>query len=206
MDAEISEGLFAAYLDKYEMAYKRHYCVSGDKNVDFMIESLSVVLCDVKEVRDSSSDSGSKIDAYKHIRDDICKLRKKFKNVRPQQPVVLVTMNFSSKFFTAFTVAQAMLGDVGFALLNGNRGNARHLPRGNAAVTKNENTVISGVLVFDADSGNHRYFPNPFSSYQVPSGFFPDIREIELSRDSGEEQLVKLSKTMFWENRGAAAS
>ncbi|OQW71531.1 MAG: hypothetical protein BVN35_16285 [Proteobacteria bacterium ST_bin11] len=178
MDAEISEGLFATYLDKYEMAYTRHYRVSGDKNVDFMIEFPSVVFCDVKEVRDSSSDFGSKIDAYEHIRDDICKLRKKFKNVKPQEPVVLVTMNFSSSFFTAFTVAQAMLGDVGFAISNGNRGDARHLPRGNAAVTKNGNTAISGVLVFDANSGNHRYLSNPFSSYPVPNGFFPEIREI----------------------------
>jgi hypothetical protein len=204
MDAEISEGLFATYLDKYNMTYKRHHRVSGEKNVDFMIETPSVVLCDVKEVRDSSSDSGSKIDAYSHIRDDIRNLRKKFKNVKPQEPVVLVTMNFSSNFFTAFTVAQAMLGDVGFALSNGKRGEARHLLKGNAAVTRNGNTAISGVLVFDAENGNHKYLSNPFSLYQIPYGYFPDIKEIKLSRDSGEEQLVKLSKIMFWEYCGAA--
>ena len=78
MDAEISEGLFAKYLDKYNIVYQRHFPVAGKKNADFKIEATSLVLCEVKEVRDSKSDPEGEIDAYGHIRDDIQNLRKKF--------------------------------------------------------------------------------------------------------------------------------
>jgi hypothetical protein len=202
MDAEISEGLFASYLGDLGIEYQRHYRVSGDRNVDFRIEASSVVLCDVKEVRDSRTQNGSEIDAYSHIREDLRDLRKKFKNTKPTGPVVLVTMNFSSNFFTAFTVARAMLGDVGVELFNRTRGGAKHLPGGNAALTKKGNTSISGVLVFDPESGNHKYLTNPFASNSLQKGYFLGVDEVELSRDAGEDQLVGLSKIMWLQYAG----
>ncbi|PVY69218.1 hypothetical protein C8D92_1193 [Tamilnaduibacter salinus] len=203
MHAEISEGLFAAYLDDFNIRFERHYPVSGNSNVDFRVETSSVVLCDVKEVRDSRSKTGNEIDAFSHIREDLRDLRKKFKKTKPSDPVVLVTMNFSSNFFTALTVARAMLGDVGVEFFNGTRSEMNHLPRGNAALTKQGNTSISGVVVFDPECGNHRYFTNPFASNPLQEGFFPGIDEIKLSRDAGEEQLVGLSKIMWWQYAGA---
>lgn len=203
MHAEISEGLFASYLSDLHIVFQRHYPVSGNRNVDFRIETPSVVLCDVKEVRDSGSQPGSEIDAYSHIREDLRDLRGKFKNTKPAEAVVLVTMNFSSKFFTALTVARAMLGDVGVEFITGARGEVKHLPRGNASLTKQGNTSISGVVVFDPEWGNHRYLANPFASNPLPRGYFPGIDEIALSRDAGEEQLVGLSQIMWWEYAGA---
>ncbi len=202
MDAEISEGLFASYLSGFNIEFQKHYPVAGNRNVDFRVETSSVVLCDVKEVRDSHSQTGSQIDAYSHIREDLRELRKKFKKTKPNDPVVLVTMNFSSNFFTALTVARAMLGDVGVNVLNGTRGGLHHLPRGNAALTKQGNTSISGILVFDPECGNHRYFKNPFASNPLQEVCFPGIDEIELSRDAREEQLVELSKIMWWQYTG----
>lgn len=203
MDAEVSEGLFASYLSDLKIKFQRHYRVSGNRNVDFRIETSSVVLCDVKEVRDSRAQNGSEIDAYSHIREDLRGLRKKFKTTKHSEPVVLVTMNFSSNFFTAFNVARAMLGDVGVELFNGTPGEAKHLPRGNAALTKQGNTSISGVLVFDPECGNHKYFINPFASNPVQKCYFPGVDEIEISRDAGEDQLVGLSKIMWWQYAGA---
>lgn len=203
MHAEISEGLFASYLSDFNIEFQRHYPVSGNRNVDFRVETSSVVLCDVKEVRDSRSQAGSEIDAYSHIREDLRDLRKKFRKSKPSDPVVLVTMNFSSNFFTALTVARAMLGDIGVEFFYGTRGEVSHLPRGNAALTKQGNTSISGLLVFDPECGNHRYFTNPFALNSLQKNYFPGIDEIVLSRDAGEEQLAGLSKIMWWQYAGA---
>lgn len=199
MDAEVSEGLFASYLDAHGMDYERHFRVSGEKNVDFKIAASDVVLCDVKEVHDSRMGSPGIIDAYTHIREDINDLRKKFKKKKPTNPVVLVTMNFSSNFFTALTVARAILGDIGAEFDSQSRGEAHHLPRGNASFTKTTNTSISGVLVYDCATGNHTYFSNPFAKFKIPSNYFPSIKEIEIKRNAGEQELVRLSGFMFWE-------
>lgn len=198
MDAKISEGLFSQYLDKHKIFYRQDFPVAGKKNVDFKVGSTSVVLCEVKEVRDSKLDPEGEIDAYSHIRDDIRNLRKKFNKQKPSSPVVLVTINFSSNVFTAFTVAKAMLGDIGGSFLNGKLGEISYLPKGNAALTKNGNTSISGVLIFNPENGSHKYLPNPFSRYSLPKNYFPDIEEIQLSRGATEQDVLELSDIMFW--------
>ncbi len=199
MDAKISEGLFASYLESHNLNFECHFQVYGDKNVDFKINTAVVVLCDVKEVRDSRVDSKGEIDAYTHIREDLKDLRKKFGRNKPTNPVVLVTMNFSSSFFTGFTVARAMLGDVGAVYTGKTLGDLYHLPRGNASMTRSTNTSISGILVYDCESNSHAYFPNEFASIQIPTGYFPGSVEIDLKRGSQGQELVGRSDFMFWE-------
>ena len=205
MDAEISEKLFASYLESHSMGFDRNFRVCGEKNVDFKINApAGTVLCDVKEVRDSRVGSAGEIDAYTHIREDLKDLRKKFGRNKPTFPVVLVTMNFSNNSFTAHTVARAMFGDIGTKFSGRVRGEIHHLPRGNASMTKTTNTSISGVLVFDCASGNHAYFSNEFAGIKLPSGYFPGTEEFGLKRSSGEKELIRLSNLIFWgcdENR-----
>src|SRR5262249_54649632 len=112
MNAEISEGLFASYLEGLPVEYQRHVPVHGNKNVDFLIEGDPQILCDVKEVRPGGNRALG-IDAYAHLRDDVSDLRKKFGSSRPRKPVLLVSVNFSGNLFTGISVARAMLGDVG---------------------------------------------------------------------------------------------
>lgn len=108
-------------------------------------------------------------------------------------------MNFSNKFFTAHTVARAMFGDIGAKFSVKGRSEIYHLPRGNASMTKTTNTSISGVLVFDCAFNNHVYFSNEFANIKLPYGYFPGITEVYLGRSSGEQELVQLSKLIFWE-------
>ena len=182
------------------MDFERHFRVCGEKNVDFKINApTGIVLCDVKEVRNSKSGSTGEIDAYTHIREDLNSLRKKFGHNKPDIPVVLVTMNFSNNFFTGHTVARAMFGDIGIKLSGKARGEIHHLPRGNASMTKTTNRSISGVLVFDCASDRHVYFSNEFAHIKLPSGCFPGVDEVGLQRNSGAQELIRLSNYMFWE-------
>ena len=198
MDAKFSEGLFASYLESHNLNFERHFQVYGEKNVDFKINTPVAVLCDVKEVHDSRADSKGSIDAYTHIREDLKDLRKKFGRNKPTCPVVLISMNFSSSFFTGFTVAQAMFGDVGAVYTGKALGDLHHLPRGNASMTRSSNTSISGILVFDCASSNHTYFPNEFARTQLHTGYFPYAVVIDLKRDSPGQEVVRRSDFMFW--------
>lgn len=200
MKADKSENLFAAYLDSQSISFDRHFPVHGKKNVDFrLIKQAGKVLCDVKEARESSTGSRESIDAYAHIRKDIMDLRKKFGNKKPVHPVVLVTMNFSSNFFTGHTVVRAMYGDVGATFTSNRREDIQHLPRGNASMTRATNTSISGILVFDCASNNHAYFSNEFAELRLPLNYFPNVTEYSPSRTSSEEHLVSLCKLTYWE-------
>ncbi|MFQ5853657.1 MAG: hypothetical protein ACE5JU_24115 [Candidatus Binatia bacterium] len=200
-----SEKLFADYLIKHKLLYDRNYSVaSGD--ADFrVVRETSTVLCDVKEVRDSTKDPHGRLDAGGHIRSDIRKLREKFKYGRPDQPVILVTMNFSTNFVTGLTVATALLGDIGFDFDKKTLSSTsllHHLPKGNAALTEIHNRSISGVLVFDIDNCKHYLFRSPFTDHPVPSDFFPEVRVVDLSRSAPGEEIVKLSDIMFWNVKG----
>ena len=202
MDAERSEVLFATYLKLNNIEFERHYHVNDLKNVDFKIDTKrGTVLGDVKEVHDSRDGIEGTVNAYTHIREDLKDLRKKFGRKKPAYPVVLITMNFSSKFFTAYTVVHAMLGDVGAMFVGDKRGKIYHLPRGNASMTKTTNTSISGVFVYDCVCGNHTYFHNEFATIKVPNGYFPDAKELDMKKSSKEEEMIKLTKFMFWEMR-----
>jgi len=86
MDAELSERLFADYLDFLNLRYQKHVRVHGDKNVDFLVECNPEILCDVKEIRPAGSRKSIQIDAYSHLRNDVNELRKKFRSSKPQCP------------------------------------------------------------------------------------------------------------------------
>ena len=198
MDAEMSESLFELYLDHLRLKYRRHVRVHGERNVDFCIEGNCPLLCDVKEIRPGAKDSGE-IDAYAHLREDLRELRKKFGPSRPSTPVLLVTVNFSGRLFTGFSVARAMLGDVGAELSSNGRGEFHYLPRGNAAMTPSHHTVISGIFIFDcASEGNHALFPNPYAAHPIPVQCFPLVRRVAVARDATEEQLKALANVTFW--------
>lgn len=198
MDAAVSESLFESYLRHLKLVYQRHVPVRGDKNVDFRIDGEPAILCDVKEVRAGATDSFD-IDAYSHIRDDLAELRKKFGSCRPQIPVLLVTVNFSGRLFTGFSIARALLGDVGAEISPNGIGPLHHLPRGNAAMTPSHHTVLSGVLLFDCEiAGNHTLFLNPYGAHPIPDKSFPSIRRVPVSRDATEEQLKGLANITFW--------
>ena len=98
-----------------------------------------------------------------------------------------------------------MLGDVGvtFSFLT-DRVEAspmEHLPRGNAAVTMNQNTSLSGVLVIDGRLGRHAYFANPYAAFPLWPGFFPEVAEIAIQRIDGQEEFVNESNLMFFPQR-----
>ena len=110
-------------------------------------------------------------------------------------------MNFSSRFFTGFTVARAMLGDAGVDFDRETMqtiSDIYYLPRGNAKMTKKHNRSISGILVFDRANGNHCLFTNPFAEHPVPDGFFPEVQVVSLTRESLSSEYKRLSKLMFW--------
>ena len=198
MDAEVSEGLFKTYLDHLGLRYERHVPVHGDKNVDFRVEGETPVLCDVKEIRPSPTDP-DEIDAYSHLREDLRDLRKKFGPCKPVVPVLLVTINFSDRLFTGFSVARAMLGDVGAEISPDGRGDIHHLLRGNAVMTRSHTTVISEIFVFDCvPEGNHALFANPYAAYPVPGQCFPLVRRIFVAKDATEERLKALANITFW--------
>jgi len=206
MKAEESEQLFEYYLKLHGFEYQRDFAVDqgniNSANVDFRVESNSqVVLCDVKEVRDSNHDINGDLNAYTHIRNDINKLRKKFGKNKPKEPCVLVSMNFSSKFFTGLTIAKAMLGDIGICFDKQTKqiiSDIHHLPRGNARMTQQQNHSISGVFVFDRIDNSHCLFTNPFADHPAPNGFFPAVQVVLLTRESLSSELQRLSDLMFW--------
>jgi len=196
-----SEKEFASYLDTQCLIYKRDYHV-GPGDFDFRIEShCGPIYCDVKEIRDSDLESPGEITAYLPLRGDIRKLRNKYKGKTLDGPVVLVTMNFSSNFFTGFTVARALLGDIG-TILQRERPKVtnplRHLPQGNAVFTRKQNTSVAGVFVFDRVSRGHIFFENPYAVAQMPKEVFHGLRFITLSREAVDDELVNLGAIMFW--------
>ena len=195
-----SEEAFRGYLDEHSLEYERNHIVGDEANptnVDFFIKSGdSSIYADVKAV--ITRRRRDEVDAYRNIRKDIRSLRKKFRQ-SPAFPVILVTMNCSSKFFTGMTVARALLGEVGFYFDSEGRSSIQHLPRGDAVLTEKNNRAISAVLVFDGVNRNHCLFESPFADHCVPGSFFPYVRVIPLDRSAGEGDLVDLSRIMFWE-------
>jgi hypothetical protein len=195
-----SESLFASWLDQHRMLYQPRYQVDPG-NIDFLIESTTPnIFCDVKEIRESESESVEGIDAHAHMRSDIRKLRSKFAK-QPELPVVLVTMNFSHNYFTGLTVARALLGDVGVEL---ERASLRvtkplhHLPKGNASLTKAQNRSIAGVLVFDGLKSRHVLYKNPFAVHPIGNDCFPETDVICLNREATAAEIVTLGDRMFW--------
>jgi len=200
MLGHVAEDVFREYLDSHPYIYQRDYIVGDEanpKNVDFFIEFEKSLICaDVKAVVTSRQEG--ELDAQRNIRKDIRSLREKFGRNRPVTPVVLVTMNFSEKFFTGLTVARALLGEIGCFFDFYGRAPIQHMPRGNAVLTQHQNQIISAVLAFDRVNGNHVLFENPFADHRVPPSFFHDVRAISLDRNAGEPELAGLSRIMYW--------
>jgi hypothetical protein len=196
-----SEKAFASYLDTQGLLYKRDYHV-GPGDFDFRIEShCGPIYCDVKEIRDADSEWSEEIRAHLPLRDDIRRLRKKYKGKTLDGPVVLVTMNCSSRFFTAYTVARALLGDIGVIIQSESpRGTTplHHLPQGDAVFTRKQNTSVAGVFVFDIASGGHVFFENPYAVAQMSKDVFHGLRFIPLSREAVNAELAKLGEILFW--------
>ncbi len=192
-----AESLFAKYLEDHNLSYGRDFLVIPG-NVDFRIFfQQGAVLADTKEVRDSPREANGKITAEIQIRDDIKKLRKKFGNGQVE-PVLLVTVNASSSFFTGLTVARALFGEIGTsgqALTE-----AHHLERGNAAFNSTNNTIVSGLLLL-TDSPNAPVgflFKNPWAIVEISSKIFPDVIEVDHNRGVQGLNLIDLSKIMIW--------
>jgi hypothetical protein len=201
MTEPASEMEFAGYLDTQGLIYKRDYHV-GPGDFDFRIEShCGPIYCDVKEIRDADSESFGEIRAYLPLRGDIRKLRNKYKGKRLDGPVVLITMNCSSQFFTAYTVARALLGDIGVILhREGPQATTslHHLPQGNAVFTQEQNTSVAGVFVFDIASGGHVFFENPYAAPRMPKDVFQGLRFITLSKEAVNDKLANLGEIWFW--------
>lgn len=195
-----SEGLFATWLDRHQLRYQRHYKVVPG-NVDFLIRSTDPnVLCDVKEVQESESMSIEGIDAHAHLRSDIRKLRSKFLKT-PELPVVLVTMNFSCNYFTGLTVSRVLLGDIGVEIETASERVTKplhHLPKGNAALTKEQNRSVSGVLVFNGVGNRHVLFKSPYARHSIGAICFPETDVVRLNREATPTEFVALSNRMFW--------
>ena len=204
MDANFSENAFRNYLDSNGFEYEENYVVGtaqNPKDVDFLIKTKSCELyADVKEVR-GSTEKKLHNGAFLHIREDISKLRKKFKSNRASSPILLVSMNLSDNYFTGFSVAQALLGDTG-VLINPHTNvitkPLHHLFKGNASLTSNKNRTISGVLVFDLFGGRHHLFHNPYAERPIPESLFPCVRDMRIFKDDEKQDLSKLSAIMFW--------
>jgi hypothetical protein len=163
-----------------------------------------LLYCDVKEIRDSdrvSLEEYGRISSHLLLREDIRRLRGKYRGKKLDGPVVLVTMNFSSNFFTGYTVASALLGDIGVILASTESRVTtplHHLPRGKASFTRQQNTSVAGVFVFDRACGGHVFFRNPYAEPQMPHDVFPGLRFISLSRAAINDELVNLGNIMFW--------
>ena len=194
-----SETLFSTWLDQHQIKYQRNYPVNPG-NVDFLIESTSPhIYCDVKEVRDSPNKTPYEIDAYKHIRDDIKELRKKFKD-RPKLPLILVTMNSSRSTFSGWTVGRALFGEVGVEVKPDSQQVVKaphHLPRGKAVLTTKQNRSITGVLVFTGPGKRHFLFLSPFAEQSIDNKCFPDTELVLLNPKAKGDELMALTNYIF---------
>jgi hypothetical protein len=196
-----SESLFEDYLKQHNFSYQKDFIVTPG-NIDFKVgKNDYIVLCDVKEVRDRKKGKYGQISPQDQIRSDIRKIRRKFGRQRPSLPVILITMNFGTNFFTGLSVQTALMGDIGVYIdaTTKTRSELLHLSRGNAAFTKYHNTTISAVLAFDVKNQiYHCLFRNPFTHNPIPQDYFPVWKAIDLNPNANEENLKILSSLMFW--------
>ncbi|MBN2468351.1 MAG: hypothetical protein JXD19_09380 [Deltaproteobacteria bacterium] len=198
-----AEKIFSDYLMLHRLPFLRAFRM--DKGiVDFVIDAAeSRILCNVKEVRDSTPGGKPLGEAEVQIRNGIKELEAKVANARPRNPTVFVTMNFSSDFFTALTVAKALFDEVAAPCVQDENkaatsSAAPHLPGNNAASAISHTHHLSGVLVFDYAQANHCLFPNPCAHHPVSESFFPGARIIVLDRNPGPDTIKALSKIIFF--------
>jgi|WetSurSiteA1Bulk_404760.scaffolds.fasta_scaffold66968_2 hypothetical protein len=196
-----SENLFEDYLKKHKFSFEKEFPVSPG-NIDFKTEKGGyIVLCDVKEVRDWNKGGYAQILPQDQIRSDIRKLRKKFGRQKPSFPVILISMNFGTNFFTGVSIATALFGDIGFTFGPVTKINSGiiHLNRGNAALTKHHNTAISAIFGFDVrNQQQHCLFINSFACNPLPNDYFPIWKIFNLKPYEIGNNLQELSDIIFW--------
>jgi len=173
------------------------------KNVDFLIinKKNRIVLTDVKIVESvKRQKDSSELDAHFFIRKDIRVLREKVKGAKIECPVVLVSMNFSTKYFTALTIAKALLGDIVVEMSKTDLTSSEphHSLKGKAAFTAKHNTHISGVLIFDYINKNHIFLHNPYAKNRMKQNYFPGVKEIDIDRQQGIQEMISLSEFKYF--------
>jgi len=201
-NAFLSEKIFYNYLTNNKFLIKPSFVIIK-KNVDFLIinKKNRIVLTDVKIVESvKRQKDSSELDAHFFIRQDIRRIREKIKGAKIECPVVLVTMNFSSKYFTALTIAKALLGNIVVQISKSDLTSSEphHSLRGKAAFTIQHNTLISGVLLFDYVNNNHIFLHNPYTINRMKKNYFPGVREIDIDREEGLEEMISLSEMKFF--------
>lgn len=198
--------MFEDYLTRHKLEYEKDYKV-GSGDVDFLIRSGNLeVYCDVKALLETHDRLKSTVIAIKRLRKDIEKLRKKFKTTKPEYPCILVSMNFSPQSITGFTVVRAMYGEAGITVDKVTHQLTRalhHLMRGNAKMTVDHNTGISGILFFSFSSGIENYFfHNEYADNPLPQGFFPSTIDVITKKSSLREDLEMLGRILIQPYRG----
>lgn len=202
-----SENVFAEYLTQSAITFERDYPVDPG-NVDFLVSRQGAsVLCDVKAVVKGGEGPYQPVGAKYRIREDIKKLCQKFRSA-PSMPLVLVTLNYSSEMFTAYSVQEAMLGDVEVGFVIGGEGEAANvttppIQREWASLRQAKNTRISGVLVIDPIRGNHCYIGNPYAANPLPAGFFPVAADFVASLESLNSLMVGDNDLWFLPTRNS---
>jgi len=179
-DSFKAEKIFYNYLRTHGYRTNGPYKI-GKKNVDFQIidKNNRLVLSDVKIVKQVKKDKAQyEIDAHSFIRKDIKSLREKLKEADEIKcPVILVSMNFSSKFFTSLTVSRAMFGEVITNIKKKDLTATEPRHAGKAVFTKEHNTKISGIFVFDYINNKHIFFHNPYANVPLPVNYFPNVED-----------------------------
>jgi hypothetical protein len=197
MHQKQSELIFATLLNKYNIHYERDCIVNlaNRRNVDFCISfRRQNIFCDVKEVLPTKGpDKG--IVAHKQIQKDIKKLRSKFGSTIPTLPVVLVTVNYSARFFTGLTVKNAMFGELSMTFRKKDFkqiGPTVH-SRSKASLAAEKNRTISGILVLNYGAQNV-YFANPFARHKIKRGIFPETMYLT---PQPVDEIKKFSNIVF---------
>lgn len=197
-----SEKAFEDYLDNHGLTYERDFEVSETgKDIDFFVHaSEQDVYCEVKEVRESSTLKPPRIYANRNIQNHMLKLRKKFRKRRPDHPLLLVSMNYSNQFFTGYTVAVAMLGQVGFTIdVNSDRViEPAHITGANAATTQEHNRSISGVFVYSKSQSIQNIYANPYAVHPISETTFPNTQIIKIHAGLSPQELMSLGDWRHW--------
>lgn len=201
IEANLSEIAFEEYLNQHNISYDREFVVSENgANVDFFVHAANQdIYCDVKEVKRSSTSKPPRVYAKKNIQNDLKKLRSKFKNRRPDHALLLVSMNYSNQVFTGWTIAEAMLGQIGFVVDADFSKIIKpaHITRANASTTPKHNRSISGVYVYDKSMKINNIYANPYANIHVKENVFPRTQIIDIHPNMSPEDLEWLSNIHY---------
>ena len=175
--SKLSENIFEEYLVDSNFEYEKIHEIETGSDFDFFVFTDDAkVYCDVKIITKATDELSSREPAKKRIRDDIVKLRRKFGELKPKYPCILVSMNFADQSISGFTVVDAMYGNRGITIEKTSSEKTskqewllkepiHYTYKGNAEMREGHNTAISGILGFNARDGNKRYL---FHNHDLP--------------------------------------